>query len=610
MRTIGLPTLACLALTLAWGPARSMAEPLDPAQIEELSAADARRLATEFAGATVEIPIRSGGQQKVLQSLALPRLRSLSPEAAAALAEFNGKGLFLDGLTTLSPETAEALTAFTGPLLSCNGLAELSPEAAAKFGSCSGHLRLRLDGLKSLSPEVAEALAACPAQSLCLDGLESLSPEAVAAVAKFKARGVSLAALARKLDRAPALTSDDAPLLALVAARDQHPLAIAWPLRLGGIEALDGPGAPETARILAAVNRDLALTNLQRLSPEAARLLAEFKGPGMQLPALVDVAPAAAEALAACPARLVMVGLRRRFAGLESLGPDDVPLVRLMAREAVAVRLESLESLDTPEAVVTARTLAASTTHVVLPKVRRLSVAAARELAAFKGQSLVCDGLTELTPDVAEALAAVQVPKVSLNGVRELSPETAACLARCGIPQLTDLHLDGLPTVTPETARALAGFSGGRLFLNGLGELSPEAATALAVAPFSIECAGVSKRLADLDAVTADDIEMLMLAARQPLPVLLKNAATVDSAETAAMLATLPGRLCLPALRRVSPKTLTALIAKEDVLVPRLESIEFVAEPDGGVTEDFVIPAGFEERQEKLWRPGRRPPRQ
>ena len=609
MRSLAFPTLACVALTLAWGPDRSMAEALDPARIEDLSVPDARRLATEFAGATVEIPIRSGGQQKVIQALELPRLRSLSPEAAAALAEFNGKALCLDGLTTLSPETAAALTSFTGSLLSFNGLAELSPEAAAKFGSCFGHLRLRLDGLKSLSPEVAEALAACPVQSLCLDGVESLSPEAVAAVAKFSAKSVSLAALARKFDRAPALTHDDAPLLALLAARDQHPLAPGWPLSLGGIEALEGPGGLETARILAAVNRGLSLPNLKRLSPEAARLLAEFKGPDMQLPALVDVAPAAAEALAACPARLVMLGLRQRFAGLQSLGPDDVSLVRLMAREAVGVRLESLDSLDTPAAAATARALAASTTLVVLPKVRRLSVAAARELAAFKGTSLVCDGLTELAPDVAEALAAVQVPHVSLNGLREMSAETAACLARCGIPQVTDLHLDGLPTLTSEAARALAGFSGGRLFLNGLGELSPEAAAALAAAPFAIECAGATKRLADLAAVTADDIGMLKLAARQSRSILLRNAATIDSAETAALLAALPERLYMPALRRISPKTLTALIAKEDVLVPRIESIEFVAEPDGGLTEDFEIPEGFEKRQDMLWGAGRRPPR-
>ena len=606
MRILACPAFACLALTLAWGPARTMAEALDPAQVEHLSVADARRLATEFAGATVEIPIRSGGRQKLLKALALPRLRSLAPEAAAALAEFNGTALMLDGLTELSPETAAALAPFTGALLSFNGLTDLSPETATAFASLRV-LRIRLDGLSTLTPELAAALAGCQFRSLCLDGITSLSPEAAAAVAKFSAMGVSLAALAGKFDRATALTEDDADLLALVAARDRHPLAPSRPLSFGGIEALDGPGALETARILATVNRGLTLPNLKRLSPEAARLLAEFKGPDLELPALVDVAPAAAEALAACPARLVMIGLRRRFAGLEALTPDDVPLVRLMSREQVGVRLESLESLDAPEAVVTARTLAAATTLLALPRVQRISVAAARELSAFKGQLLVCDGLTELPPDVAEALAAIQVPDVRLNGLRELSPETAACLARCGIPHATDLYLDGLATITPEAARELAAFTGGRLSLNGLSELSSEAAAALAASPVPIACAGLSKRLAELDAVTADETGMLMLAARQQRPILLKSAATVDSAETAAMLAALPVKLVLPALRRISPRTMTALIAKEDVLVPRIESIEFVAEPDGVVTEDFVIPEGFAERQEELWGPRRRP---
>lgn len=121
--------------------------------------------------------------------------------------------------------------------------------------------------------------------------------------------------------------------------------------------------------------------------------------------------------------------------------------------------------------------------------------------------------------------------------------------------------------------------------------------------------AGIRKQLVELRAVTADDMPLLRLAARHPGPILLTHAATIDSVETATLLAALPMRLVLPGLRQVSPKTLAALVAKDDVLVPRFEAIEFTAEPNGGLTEDFVIPDGFEERQRELWGKGGRPPR-
>lgn len=59
------------------------------------------------------------------------------------------------------------------------------------------------------------------------------------------------------------------------------------------------------------------------------------------------------------------------------------------------------------------------------------------------------------------------------------------------------------------------------------------------------------------------------------------------------------GHLSLPNLRRVSPKTLSALLAKDDVEIPLLETLELSPEPDGGETDELVIPEALLKRQER-----------
>jgi hypothetical protein len=70
-----------------------------------------------------------------------------------------------------------------------------------------------------------------------------------------------------------------------------------------------------------------------------------------------------------------------------------------------------------------------------------------------------------------------------------------------------------------------------------------------------------------------------------------------DSVEIATALAKREGPHFLPSLTKISPKTLTALIEKEDVEIPLIETLELIQEPDGSPTEDFVIPKGFQSRQ-------------
>jgi hypothetical protein len=69
-----------------------------------------------------------------------------------------------------------------------------------------------------------------------------------------------------------------------------------------------------------------------------------------------------------------------------------------------------------------------------------------------------------------------------------------------------------------------------------------------------------------------------------------------DSVAIAQALATCKGPLSLPNLKKISPKTLTALLKKEDVEIPLIETLELIQEPDGSETDDFIIPEGFKQR--------------
>jgi hypothetical protein len=59
------------------------------------------------------------------------------------------------------------------------------------------------------------------------------------------------------------------------------------------------------------------------------------------------------------------------------------------------------------------------------------------------------------------------------------------------------------------------------------------------------------------------------------------------------------GHLSLSKLERISAKALLALIEKEDVEIPPIETLELIPEPDGSTTDDFVIPGAFQQRQQE-----------
>lgn len=91
------------------------------------------------------------------------------------------------------------------------------------------------------------------------------------------------------------------------------------------------------------------------------------------------------------------------------------------------------------------------------------------------GYELAFDGLESLTPQVAAALARTGRKTVSLRGVRKLDAATAASLAGTN----SKLDLSGLNELTVEVAAALANHKND-LRLNGLKNLTPDAAKAIA----------------------------------------------------------------------------------------------------------------------------------
>ena len=194
-----------------------------------------------------------------------------------------------------------------------------------------------------------------------------------------------------------------------------------------------------------------------------------------------------------------------------------------------------------------------------------LDAETATALAAYPEGPLLLDGLTTLDAATAKTLAQLKNEALSLNGLTTLDAATAKTLAEF---KCETLSLNGLTTLDAATAKALAEFKGQDLYFNGLTTL--DAATA--------------KMLAALD--TWNGNLSSIVAIESP-----------DSVEIAAALAKRKGSLSLPNLKKISPKTLTSLIEKEDVVIPLIERLELIQEPDGSPTEDFMLPTGFQSRQ-------------
>jgi hypothetical protein len=176
------------------------------------------------------------------------------------------------------------------------------------------------------------------------------------------------------------------------------------------------------------------------------------------------------------------------------------------------------------------------------------------------------------------------VRRLYLNGLTTLSDEAATALAQ----HKGSLSLNGLTTLSDEAAKALAQHEG-ELFLNGLTTLSDEAAKALAQHKGELQLGSISFSLTSDSALVWATLLRGQLSAVTALD-------SPDAVAIAKALATRKDPLSLPNLKKISPKTLSALIEKEDIDIPPIETLELIPEPDGSVTDDFVIPEGFRTR--------------
>jgi hypothetical protein len=173
------------------------------------------------------------------------------------------------------------------------------------------------------------------------------------------------------------------------------------------------------------------------------------------------------------------------FGGIEPHEVHDLTpeVARQVAVHDRDVTLPMVTSVS-PEA---AAILAGHEDSLSLPGVKSLSAETAHELANHRGP-LALDGLLELTVELAREFAA-STATLSFGGLTRVTPEAIEVLA-AGMPHpqygqfgrrsrdFSGLQLDGLKTLSPELARAIARHPG-NISLGGLQEFTPDAAREL-----------------------------------------------------------------------------------------------------------------------------------
>jgi hypothetical protein len=599
--------------------------------LEELSAGAAAELARHGAWLACDrlqtiSPETAAALEPFSGRLSLVGVKSLSDEAAIALARCRAQTLSLAALTTLSTRGQDGLAAFEGSLslpalraLTSGALAErfvqqndpipanlveLSADAARALARLPG--MLRLDGLKTLSAEAAGLLANRPKGGLSLRGLESLSPEV--------ARALVPTAGPLILDGLESVTPEVAEILAAKAGglslnrlrNVPHPALLDRLVRtngLGGMRSL--PDDVLTA--VAAMRGDRALDGLTELTAAQAEILGTHDGP-LSLNGLASLSDEAARGLLCHREPL-------QLANLSDFSPATLALI--MRHQHLGQRwLNGLRTLSATGARAIAGLDAGQ--MLSLPGLKTLSAETATALAGFRGTHLMLNGVNELTPATAAALADSRAKVVSVTGLKSLSPETAAALVKC---RTWDGSLPNLRELPVEVARALAGHRGPQLKLLGLAAISPQSIDALAAYRGGSLLVGVRPLTPEVvEALAACDAwqpETSTLATLTPgaarvlvnhrqwngnLPA-ITGFDSPAAVEIARILAGRVGPVMLPGLKRISPRTLLALIEKDDVFVPLVETLTLIPEPDGSPTDDIVLPQKFLDRQEQQRQP-------
>lgn len=408
--------------------------------------------------------------------LSLNGLTAISDESARALAKHAGGRLLLNGLTTLSGEAGKAFAGRKGggPTYQTvlDGLTSLSPAAAAALAESHGHnWQGNLPAFKTIPVEVAQALAKRQG-GLSMPGLTTISDEAAKALQ---------GKLGGNLPRLTSLTVESAKAIAgpvpgqfhrtlnldgLTSLPDDIALAIGGKdargnLHLNGLTSL----TPIAAKAICQREGDLYLNGLTTISDETLKALAEHKAPGFarpvvylqglttlsddgavivaawpkwsgELPALTTLSKTVATALTASrrwdgklpTVKTISVEVAQTLAEREgNLGLDGLTTLTEEVAEALAkhhggtLSLNGLKSLSDKAAAALAR----HEGRLSLGGLTTLSRGAAQSLAGYKGDWLFLDGLQTLDDAAAKALAQ-RKGVVSLLGLKSPTPELAA----------------------------------------------------------------------------------------------------------------------------------------------------------------------------------------
>lgn len=467
------------------------------------------------------------------------------------------------GVTSISAAAAEALgrvpeAAAGKPDVGFNfpGLEELSPETARLLMN-RRWAGISLPALREAAPEIVRMIVR--QSSTVTLGLTAITPEVAAAFGEMASDTVNLGGGTLAFPCLSELPPEAAEVLVTALNRGEE--VPTWgglnrtpQLFIGGrgLAGISPPLTPALARELARYRGRLSIAGLRgELSPEAAAALQAYRGPSIDLsgPAIDRPSPETAAELAKIPVKL------------------DLPL-RVLESVPLAEKLAGQSSLSLNDLTVlsaeVAKALARHTRDLSLNGLTTLSEEVAHALARHQASGLRLNGLTTLSEEAAKALAEYR-GFLSLNGLTMLAEGAAEALAQ----HIGDLSVNGLTTLSDDAAKALVQHEG-RLSLAGLTNFSAGAASALAAA---------KTWSGSLPRVTAID--------------------SPDAVAIAQALASKKGPLILPSLKKISPKTLAALIQKEDVQIPLIETLDLIPEPDGSPTEDFVIPRGFQQRQKR-----------
>jgi hypothetical protein len=264
------------------------------------------------------------------------------------------------------------------------------------------------------------------------------------------------------------------------------------------------------------------------------------------------------------PAATTGLALRLLASQLTTLSPESARKL-VSQSQPFGLDLSGLRSLSKESAAIVAE----SEGPITLNGLQTISSDVAEALSHHRGW-LCLDGLTDLTPTAADHLArhghAVHLGEfyncLSLNGLATLSEETASALAR--FPG--NLRLNGLETVTPEVARILATHVADEdwgvaelysLLLDGLRSLSEESAGALAC-----YAGGLS-----LDGLERPSDEALRALAHHRGNALSFGRLVTMPDDVAAMFGSRTTRLFVPRLREVSPEGMVVLRRNPNVIL-------------------------------------------